>query len=141
MGYSIGRDVSVVVTLPDGTNLSLGKVISFDAKQSTSMTTIKGIDGVIDNLRFFEGWTGSIKTERRDPTLDAYFAGLESNYYAGLSEQYCQIQQTISEPDGSISQYRYERVLLEYAEAGAFEADKSVSQTLNFKAARRIKQA
>lgn len=53
-GYSIGRDVSVVVTLPNGTNLPLGKVTSFSSKPETTKTKIKGLDGVNDTLRFIK---------------------------------------------------------------------------------------
>ncbi|MDR6511462.1 hypothetical protein J2792_002334 [Novosphingobium capsulatum] len=139
-GYTIGRDVSVVVTLPNGTNLPLGKVTSFESKPDTTKTKVKGLDGVVDNLRFWEGWTGTIKTERRNADLDNYFAGLEAAYWAGQSEDYCTIQETIAENNGTVTQFRYERVIFDY-DAGTYESDKTVSQTLSFTAAKRIKQA
>lgn len=139
-GYSIGRDVSVVITLPTGGSLRLDKVTSFEPKPDTSKTKIKGLDGVVDNLRFWEGWTFTIKTERRSAALDNYFAGLEADYWAGNSEQYCTIQETIREPDGSVTQWRYERCIFDY-DPGAWEADKSVSQTITGMASKRIKQA
>lgn len=140
-GYSIGRDSTIVVILPDGSQLRLGKVLSFDAKEVTSDDTIKGLDGVIDRLRFYEGWTGSIKMNRRSRDLDDYFATLEANYWAGQGENAATIQQTITEPDGSISQWRYERVLLKYEEPGEWAADKAVAQALSFVAAKRVRQA
>lgn len=140
-GYSIGRDVTVAVILSNGTALRLGKVLSFDAKQVTSEEEIVGLDGVVDHLRFYKGWTGSIKMERRSPDLDNYFATLEANYWAGVGEDTITIQQTISEPNGSVSQWRYERVLLKYDDPATWEADKSVTQSLSFVAAKRIKQA
>jgi hypothetical protein len=139
-GYTIGRDVSVVVTLPNGTNLPLGKVTSFTSKPETTKTKIKGLDGVNDTLRFWEGGSLDIKVVRRNATLDNYFAGLEAAYWAGQSEDYCTVQETISEPDGSVSQFRYERVIFDY-DPGMFEADKEVAQTLSGTYAKKIKQA
>lgn len=140
-GYSVGRDVTVVAILPDGTTLRFGIVTGFDAKQDTTDQRIKRITGDNDHLRFYDGWSGSFKAERRGPELDTYFASLEANFYAGIDEPPCTIQQTIQEPDGSISQYRFERVLLKYDDPGSWAGDKSVSQSVSFMAARRIKQA
>jgi len=140
--YSVGRDVTVVIILPDGTQLRLDKVTSFTAKPEMSKSTVKGLDGVTDTIPHRDGgWTGSIKTERRSATLDAYFATLEANYRAGISEGYSTIQQTIAEPDGSVSQWRFERVTFEFGEAGTWESDKTVSQSVNFTSHGRIKQA
>lgn len=85
-GYSIGRDVTIAVILPDGTPLRLGKVTGFMAKQDTTDQRIKPLDGTTDNLRFYDGWSGNFKLERRGPELDNYFEQLERNYYAGADE-------------------------------------------------------
>lgn len=140
-GQSIGRDTTVTIIIPSGVPLSLGTVTSFTSKPDTSTQKIKGLNGNIINLRFPEGWSGSWSMERTDPLLDEYFAALEAAYYAGADETPAIIQQTIAEPDGSVSQYRYERALLNYDDAGEWGADKSVTQKLSFMAARRIQQA
>lgn len=140
-GYSLGRDVTLAIILPNGSSLQLGKITKWTAKQDTSDQKIKGIDGITDHLRFYEGWSGSFDVERRSPDLDVYFAALEANYYAGLDEQPATLQQTITEPNGQVSQYRFERVLLKYEDAGDWSGDKAVSQKVSFQATRRIKQA
>lgn len=140
MGYSIGRDTSIVITLADGTTLRPGTVTSFSWKPDNTKQKVKALSGTIDTLRFWEGGTGTIKSERTDGTLDDYFAGLEAAYYAGTSEKPCTIQETVTEPDGSISQYRFERVVLDY-DPGAWEADKTVSDGIPFTYGQRIKQA
>jgi hypothetical protein len=139
-GYSIGRDVTLAVILPDGTALRLNKVTGFTAKQDTSEQKITPLDGTSDHLRFYQGWSGSFKLERRGPELDNYFALLEANYHAGLDEPPASIQQTIVEPNGAVSQFRFERVLLKFDDPGDWSADKSVNQGVSFMAARRIKQ-
>ncbi|KLP38078.1 hypothetical protein [Enterobacter ludwigii] len=140
-GYSIGRDTTIVVTLASGTHLNLGKVISFTSKQKAKEQEITDITGTTDNLRFFKGWDGSFSLERRGPSLDQYFAELEANYFNGLDEPAATMQETITEPDGSVSQYRYERVMLKYDDSGERAGDKSVSQKVTFTASRRVRQA
>jgi hypothetical protein len=140
-GYSIGRDVTIVVILPDGSTLNLGKVTKWTAKQDSTDQKIKGLDGITDHLRFYEGWSGSFEMERLGPDLDQYFARLEANYYAGTDEPPATLQQTIVEPSGQVSQYRFERVLMKYDDAGDWAGDKSVTQKVSFLATRRTQQA
>ncbi len=140
-GYSTGRDVTLVVILPGGAVLRLDKVTGFTAKPDMTNQKIKGLDGTIDNLRWHEGWSGTFNIERRSPAIDAYFADLEAAYYAGDDEEPATMQQTIVEPSGALSQFRFEKVLLSYDDAGDWASDKSVSQRVSFMAARRVQQA
>lgn len=140
-GYSVGRDVTLIVTLPTGATLNLGKVTKFSSKQDSTNQKIKGLDGVTDNLRFFDGWSGSFEIERRGPELDVYFSDLESNFYAGNDEPPATMQETIVEPSGAVSQFRFEKVLLAYDDAGDAAGDKSISQKVTFMASRRIQQS
>ena len=140
-GYTLGRDNTIAVILPDGTTLQMGKITNWTAKQDVSDQKIKGMDGVTDHLKFYEGWSGSFSIERRGPDLDNYFAKLESNYYAGVDEPPAIMQQTITEPNGQVSQFRFERVILKYDDAGDFSGDKSVHQKVSFLATKRVKQA
>jgi hypothetical protein len=127
--------------LPTGASLRLDKVTSWTAKQVTSDQKIKGLDGITDHLRFFDGWSGSFKLERRAADIDRYFAQAEANFYNGEDDPPAVLQQTIREPDGTVSQYRFERILLTYDDAGDWAGDKSVSQSVSFMASRRIQQA
>lgn len=140
-GYSVGRDTTIVVILPDGTSLNLGTVTKFSSKQDTTTEKIKALDGKTYHLRYFDGWTGSFEVNRQGPDLDAYFSGLESDYYAGITEGYATIQQTISEPDGSVTQYRFDRCILQLDDAGDYASDKSVMQKVSFMATQRVQQA
>ena len=140
-GYSIGRDTTIAVILPGGSSLNLGKVVKFSSKSDTTDQKIKGMDGITDHLRFYEGWSGSFELERMSPDLDTYFATLESNYYAGIAEFAVTIQQTVAEASGSVSQFSFQGALLKFDDAGDWSGDKAVSQKLSFVASRRIQQA
>ena len=135
-GYSVGRDISLNVMTPSG-QLVINRITGFDCKQETSKTKVKRLDGINDSLRFFEGWSGSFSVERADSIVEDYFVQLEENYYAGINEQPATILETITNPDGSTSQYRYERVILSLDDAGNWQGDATVKIKVSFEAARK----
>lgn len=137
-GYSVGKDVSLDVFTTVGV-IRFSTVTGFDSKQMTTKHTVKGLDGENRFLEIPEGWDGSITIERADDQLDAYIAQLESAYYAGLGIQPSQITETITNPDGSISVYRFTKVMFKYDDAGAWAGDKAVTQKLSWCASKRIK--
>lgn len=136
--YSVGRDVSLNIIGPSGP-LVFSQIVGFQSKPDTTDKKIKGLDGITRHLRFPDGWSGSFDIERQDNTMDDYWAQIEANYYAGVNERPISITQTIQEPSGAISQYRYLDVLLTPDDAGGWKGDDSVKQKLKFVAARRIK--
>src|SRR5574340_1393790 len=124
-GYSLGRDISLNVMTQSGP-LTMNRITGFESKQHTSGMKVKRLDGINDPLRFFEGWSGSFSIERSDSIVEDYFVQLEDNYYAGLNEQPATILETITNPDGSTSQYRYQRVILTLDDAGNWQGDSTV---------------
>lgn len=137
-GFSVGNDITVAINTATGP-LVMNLITSFKRKQDTTTQKIKGMDGVTRHVRFQDGWAGSFNVERTDGTLDAYFAQQEANFYAGINEGAGIITETIREPNGSISQYRYTGVLLSYDDAGDSEGDKTIKQVVGFVASRRLK--
>ncbi len=138
--YSVGRDITLVLVTSGGP-LHIRGITSFQSKQDTTENKIIKLDGITDHVRFFVGWSGRFMIERKDETLDAYFSQLEASYYAGVNEQYASITETISELDGSISQFRYLKVLLKFDDAGDWRGDTTVKQNMSFVASRRIQIA
>lgn len=137
--FSLGRDVSLDIAASNGQIVSFNLVTSFDKKQMTNKIKIKGIDGVTRYLEVPDGWEGSIDVTRGDRRLDDYVDQLEADYYAGKNVQAQSITETISEPDGAISQWRYEGVMFRLDDGGKFEGDKEVKQKLSWCASRRRK--
>lgn len=136
--FSTGRDVTLTVVTASGP-LNLNLVTGFHSAPGMSEIRVKGIDGITRHARFFDGWSGSFDIERVDSTVDDYFAQLEANFYAGVNETPATITETISEPNGSVSQYRYQNVLLKLDDAGGWMGDQTVKQKLSFVAAQRKK--
>lgn len=136
-GFSIGRDVTLTIVTSSGP-LNLSLITEFQSKPDTTTQKVKGLDGITRPLRFFDGWSGKFMVDRQDATVDSYFAQLESDYYAGVNEQPASLTETITEVDGSVSQFRYLNVLLTLDDAGGWKSDATVKQTLSFMAARRL---
>lgn len=137
-GLSVGKDQVLDVVTPSGP-LRLGLLTNFTKQQDTTEQRIKGKDGISRHLRFFDGWSGTFEIERQDSLVENYFVQLEANYYAGLSEGPVTITETITEPDGSLSQYRYVGVVLKLSNAGGWSGDATVKQSLSWMASRCVK--
>jgi len=137
-GFSVGRDITLSINTDQGVK-RFSLITGFSSKPQSTDQRLKGIDGITRHLVFPEGWQGTFNLERQDNTLDDYWATIEENYYSGLSLGEASITETITEVDGSISQYRYQGVIFKLNDAGDWKGDKSVSQSLDFLASRRIK--
>ncbi|SOY56855.1 hypothetical protein [Cupriavidus taiwanensis] len=137
-GLSVGRDTTLVIQTPTG-SLPIPKLTAFRKKQDTSQERVKLINGVSQHLRFFDGWSGSFSINRAGPEIEGYFDQLETDYYSGINEQPCQIYETVSEPSGAISKWRYDGVVLSLDDGGEAAGDASVKLSLTFMASRRIR--
>jgi hypothetical protein len=139
--FTTGRDVTLNIVTPNFGPVSLNLITKFTSKQLSTNESPKGIDGVVRHVRFFNGWQGSFNIERRDSTLDDYFALQEANYWGGVNESPASITQTILEQAGNVTQWRYTGVLLIYDDAGDYAGDSTVKQAMSFLASKRLKIA
>ena len=137
---SLGKDISFNVVTATGT-LTLDGITDYDIKQSTTELRHKGLNGKTDFAYIPDGWTISIKLERRNQTIDRYFAQLEASYYAGVNLLPGTILETIQEVDGTTSQYQYTNVVLKYDDAGNWKSDSFVSISLTGMATQRVRIA
>ena len=138
--FSTGRDVTLTIVTPTGP-LNLNLITGFHATPDTGEVKVKGLDGITRHAMFPDGWRGGFDVERADSTLDVYFGQLESQYYAGQATAYSTITETISEPNGSVTQWRYINVLLRLDDAGSYMGDQTVKQKMSFVSSRRIQIA
>jgi hypothetical protein len=136
--FNIGKDVTLDVIGPNGP-LRFNIITGFECKPSYKSVDSKGLDGLDRFDDFPAGWSGSFSIDRSDSTVDDFFAQKEANFYAGNSSTPCTITETITEINGSVSQYRYTGVALTYQNAGSKSADNKIMLTVGFRAARRIK--
>lgn len=137
--YSVGRDVTLTLYGQLGGVVNLNQVTEFESSQDTHAIQIKSLDGVVKHLQLPNGWKGKFELTRASDEIDSHFAQLESSYYAGQNVGYATITETITNPDGSSSQYQYTGVMLKLANAGQWKGDSEVKQSLEFVASKRLK--
>lgn len=139
-GYSVGRDVTVNINTSTGP-LRLSTITGFTSKPNIEKKDVRGLDGIRRPLVFPDGWNGQFDVSRQDSTLDDFWATVEANYYAGQGIPGATITETITEPDGSVNQYRYLGAILFLDDAGDWKGNEAVNQRLSFEAQQRIKVA
>lgn len=138
-GFTVGRDVTLNIFGSDGATHSFPTLTGFDKKQATVDIQSKGMDGVIRHLKLPDGWSGTITVDRSGSEVDDYFAQLESSYYGGQNITAAQITETITEANGSTTQYRYTGVMLKLDDAGRSAGENLVSQSISWVASKRLK--
>ena len=138
---SIGKDVAVDIVQADGSILRLGNITSFDRKPVTKQINSDGIDGVPRKGVIPGGWKLSFDIDREGPSADDWWALYEDNYYANRPLQNVMITETISEPDGTVTQWRYVGVALHFSDAGNWKADAVTKMKLEGEASYRKKVA
>ena len=136
--FSVGKDVSLTVVTSYGT-MKLSGLTDFSADPMTTDLKSKALDGTPRFGFIPDGWKGSFKFDRLDATVDNLWAQMEADYYAGKNLQAGTISEIITEADGSVSQWRYDGVILRLEKAGDWGGDKKVEQSISFEAAHKVK--
>lgn len=136
-GFTVGRDVTVDLVI-GGENVRFSLITGFTSKPKYAENTIEGLDGLDRHLVEPAGWEGDMDFERQGPELDSYFARIEAAFFAGLDLPSGTITETIQEPNGSVSQFRYEMVVLMLESAGDKKGKETVKQKVAWKASRRV---
>jgi hypothetical protein len=137
-GYTVGRDVSLDIGSPTGV-LRFSIKTGWKATPKYSDVDVNKLDGENDHLFIPKGWDLQFDYERSGNTIDNYFAQAEADYYAGLNALALTVTETIREPNGGVSQFRYTKVQLKYGGNGDFKGDTTVKQTIMGSASRRLK--
>lgn len=137
-GFTVGRDVTINIRTSTG-SLTIPLITEFSKQQKVVTKNVKGLDGKTRSVKFPNGWAGKLDAERQDSTLDDYIAQEEANYYAGQDNPNITITETITEVDGSVSQYQYQGVSLTLSDGGTAKGDDTMKQTLDWEATQRVK--
>lgn len=137
--FNTGRDVVLDVMTPTGPLRLPTTTTGWEAKPKYKPIESIAINGDNNHANIPIGWTGTIEMDRTDNVVSDFFATLEANYYAGINIGYATITETISESNGSVTQYRYTKVSLRLEENGKFVGDDRVQVKIGFDASRRIR--
>ena len=138
-GYNTGRDVALDINMPNGP-VRLANITDFTSKEMTKSEESHGIDGVSRYQEIPKGWEGTIDIDRANSNADTAIAYLEGLYFAGLNVPASTIVETIQEPTGGITQWRYWGVQFKMDDHGSWKGDGKVTQKLGWKSSGRIQQ-
>ena len=142
MAHNTGRDVSVDIITPYGAiQLDPDMIDDFHPQPVTVNQKFKGLSGNPMHEVIPDGHRGSFSVRRKDSTLDDWWARFEADYYAGVKLPVSTITETITNVDGSVSQFRYTGVVFDIEDLGQRKADQAIVAKLNFQASRRSKVA
>lgn len=137
-GLNVGRDVSIVINTPQGVQ-RFSYITSFKCDPVTGDLKTTGLDGRTRHGIVHEGWEGEIDFDRDDPSFDTFWADVEDAYHSGLDQLAGTISETIVEPGGGISQYRYDNVTFKMKSLGDKKGNDHIKGKMGFFAERRIK--
>jgi hypothetical protein len=138
-GFNVGRDVTLDIVDPVQGALRFKIKTAWKVDQKTKDLESHGLDG---NDRFAHlpgGWQISFTFDRADSSIDDYFATQEVNYFAGVTLGNVSITETITNPNGVITQYRYTNVALKLTDGGDWKGDQITKQSISGMASRRLK--
>lgn len=136
--FTIGKQATLVV-ISGGNVVGTASLTDFMFKQTVIKLKSRPLNQPPIHKNLPDGWSGDFGVDRIDSTLDDYFAAQEDNYWQGGSQDTIYIQQTITENDGSVTQYRFDGVTLELTSGGTWKADERVQQKVAYEATRRRK--
>lgn len=138
-GVNVGRDVTVVLVDSSSTTMDFSIRTGFTKTPNTTEITSISADGIVRTLYLPAGWTGTLDYDRADSAIDDFFADMESDYYSGESLESATITETITEVDGSVSQYKYTGVIFKLNNAGDSTGEGKISMQVGWAAQRRKK--
>lgn len=135
-GLSTGKDITVTLINQYGP-IATSRVKTFNAKQKTSNKETMAMDGVNRHLNIPSGWSGDFEMERIGPAMDAFIANLELQYQNGQAIPLITINETITEADGTVSQFQYQGVVITLDSSGDWKGDDYITQKVSFNASTR----
>lgn len=137
--FNIGRD-GAQITIFDSTagQVTFNGAISFDSKARTKELESETINGTTIFRNVPNGHEGSFEFDRQDSSVEAYFAMLEANFYAGMPTPTAVITQTINELDGTVTQFQYTGCVLKLNDAGSWKGLDKVQPKVGWRASKKI---
>jgi hypothetical protein len=141
--FTLGTDQSITIQ-----NNQTGAQVTLDGKRSmmsmdnsdvlVKSDTIDG-GGVVDHRVVGDGWAGTIEVEKQNASFSALVSYLDANYYAGGSQQYFTIMETINLPGGQGTEYNsYIDCVFHGYKPGSWQKKNATKVTISVACAQRI---
>lgn len=135
---NFGHAVRVVITSPiTGGLLTLTNITDFESKQNTEKVNSKPLNHPPIFAHTPNGWTGTFTFDRKDNTLDVFFADQEDAYWNNAITFSGDIFEYIRELDGTTSLFQYVGVTMTFDDAGKKTSQAKITMKVGFEASRR----
>lgn len=133
-GYTVGRDVTITVTGPGNTSIVIpaAQVTQFEAKPLKREDWARPLNSPPKPLYIPDGWRGTVEVERQDASLDSFQANFEANFWNGQNMLPGSVLQTITEDDGSVTQWQFPQAMFWVEEPGVYKEPGPIKQRLEF---------
>jgi hypothetical protein len=128
-GRTVGRDLTLVIVDPNyngGMPLAFPVIADSNFRQLAKRLQWIAMDGTNSYAEIPQGWEVSVTIDRADGSVMNYFVQTEANYFTGASTSQLYVSETITNPDGSTSQYRYVQGTAKLTDGGKFAGDDKV---------------
>lgn len=129
---SYGRDIRLDINLPGGTVLTLPEIIDYHLTPKTHMDHFVLLNGRPVNNAIPQGGEGTIDLKRVDSTVENFQAQFEANFYSGAPQLKGTLTETINNPDGTVTQYQCQGVILLIEDMGQWKGETAVTQKIKF---------
>ena len=136
--YTLGRNCQLVL-LWNGTRIDLRDVTGFTATQEVKHQRADPLNSTPVEFTTPSGWRGKFEVDRGNSAVDDLIATIETAFWAAGTIGVGTIYQYVTEADGRLNTYEFTGVSLVLSNAGNFQADSIVKQTLGFFASQRVK--
>ena len=127
-GFAIGGDLQLVIVDTVQGLLTFNIVTMTDLKQLTQRVKSVGLDGRTRYAELPEGWEVDVDLDKAGPQLLNYVAAYEDAYFNALPLGTITLSQTITEVDGTVSQYQLTGGAMKLNNAGTFKGNDKVAQ-------------
>lgn len=133
---NVGRDVTVNISY-NNRNIVWSNVLSFEAREVMHEVLSQSLNGIVYPVNIPAYWEGAIELDRADSSVDDFFSTYEATYFSGATVPDAIIIETITNPDGSTSQFTYSGVMFRLDQAGEFRENDLVKMRISFRASLR----
>ena len=140
--FTVGRDVSVVIThpyAPTGGRLDLQHVTGWNPEPQFKTDQVDRLDGRVLTQHLPKGWKGSLEIDRGNQVVDQFCQALEDAAFNNLPRVFGTVTYYIQEQDSSVSTYVLEDCAFKISGLGSFKMDDVVKQKIEVDASRRRK--
>ena len=128
--FNLGQDVSLVLIGGSTGRLNLQLVTNFKSQQTVKTVNTDPLNGPPIQAHLPGGWTFTFSIDRATSAADDAVAAMEQAYWNGQLLAFGSMYQYVQEVNQSVSTYQYNNVTFHLSDAGTWQQNAVVKQSL-----------